>query len=462
MTSQQDLALQALATQPCDVTVEQQLAPSKDPRALSLRTNFSWTFAGNVVYAGCQWGMLAVLAKLGSPEIVGQFALGLAVTAPVIMLSNLQLRGVLATDANEDHHFSEYLVLRVMTTAVALLAVGGIVALTGYRRQTSLVILAVALAKGFESISDIAYGSMQRQERMDRVSHSLMLRGAVAIAALWAGVYFTGSVFLGSLGMAVGWGLVLVIVDLPGVARADSHSWTIRSILHGRSGLEWQRIVRLAILTAPLGVVMMLLSLNVNLPRYVIQHDLGERSLGIFASVAYLMVAGSTVVGALGQSASPRLARHYASGDVAGFWILMRRLVALGAALGAAGILVAVAAGRPILRVLFESDYADSADVLAWVMTAAAISYAGSFLGYGLTAARRFKVQAPIIGVVTVVTAAASIVLIPRHGLIGAAWAMALGSVVQLIGTGFFLIRATRATPKPGFAAEASAGTRQP
>jgi hypothetical protein len=31
---------------------------------LSLRRNFSWTLAGNVVYAGCQWGMLVALAKL--------------------------------------------------------------------------------------------------------------------------------------------------------------------------------------------------------------------------------------------------------------------------------------------------------------------------------------------------------------------------------------------------------------
>src|ERR1044072_4016691 len=78
---------------------EDREAPSSSRRhSLSLRTNFSWTLAGNLIYSGCQWGVLIVLARLGSPEQVGQFALALAVTAPVIMLSNLQLRGVLATD----------------------------------------------------------------------------------------------------------------------------------------------------------------------------------------------------------------------------------------------------------------------------------------------------------------------------------------------------------------------------
>src|SRR5262245_17210531 len=61
------------------------LDPEKRLQPLSLRRNFSWSFAGNAVYAGCQWGMLMVMAKLGSPEVVGQFALGLAVTGPITM-----------------------------------------------------------------------------------------------------------------------------------------------------------------------------------------------------------------------------------------------------------------------------------------------------------------------------------------------------------------------------------------
>ncbi|NLE39325.1 MAG: hypothetical protein GX621_14995, partial [Pirellulaceae bacterium] len=34
-------------------------------KPLSLRRNFSWTLAGNLVNAACQWGVIVVLAKLG-------------------------------------------------------------------------------------------------------------------------------------------------------------------------------------------------------------------------------------------------------------------------------------------------------------------------------------------------------------------------------------------------------------
>ncbi|UCC65154.1 MAG: oligosaccharide flippase family protein, partial [Anaerolineae bacterium] len=144
------------------------------PVALSLRANFSWTLVGNVVYAACQWGMLVVLAKLGSPEMVGQFALGLAITVPIMAFATLKTRLVQATDAKGEYQFGDYFGLRLITTAMALLVVAGVVLVSGYRRETALVILALGIAKAFESISDVFYGLLQQRERMDRVAKSLL------------------------------------------------------------------------------------------------------------------------------------------------------------------------------------------------------------------------------------------------------------------------------------------------
>ena len=52
------------------------------------------------------------------------------------------------------------------------------------------------------------------------------------------------------------------------------------------------RLVRLAL---PLGLVMLLLSLNSNLPRYVIEQHLGERESGIFAALGYVPILGIQV-----------------------------------------------------------------------------------------------------------------------------------------------------------------------
>ncbi|GIS58763.1 MAG: hypothetical protein CM1200mP2_09880 [Planctomycetaceae bacterium] len=54
-------------------------------RPLSLRQNFAWTLPANLAYAACQWGILVVLAKVGSPELGGLFVLAMALTAPVFV-----------------------------------------------------------------------------------------------------------------------------------------------------------------------------------------------------------------------------------------------------------------------------------------------------------------------------------------------------------------------------------------
>ena len=182
---------------------------------LSLTRNFSWTLAGNVVYTGCQWAMLTVLAKLGTPGMVGQFVLSLAVTAPVIMFTNLQLRAVQATDARHEYQFADYLGLRLVCTLLAVAAIIAVTFLSGYRGETATVILAVGAAKAFESISDIYYGLLQNRERMDYIARSMMIKGPLSLIALAMGSYMTGRIFWGACAMALVWGLVLVLYDIP-------------------------------------------------------------------------------------------------------------------------------------------------------------------------------------------------------------------------------------------------------
>ena len=95
-------------------------APVARPAPLSLRRNFAWGLTGNVVYAACQWSMLALLARLTWPEVVGRYALGLAIGTPIFLFANLNLAQVQATDARGEFSLIEVRVKRfVAWSAVA-------------------------------------------------------------------------------------------------------------------------------------------------------------------------------------------------------------------------------------------------------------------------------------------------------------------------------------------------------
>lgn len=415
-----------------------QLSPRYN--SLSLRKNFLWTLTGNIVYAGSQWGIIVVLTKLTSPEMVGRFVLGLTVTAPIFMLSWLQLRGMQATDTKQEYSFGQYLGLRLVTTFLALLIIAGVVLVSNYPLDTATVIVAVGFSKAFESISDVYYGLMQYHERMDRIALSRIIKGPLSLVALGAIVYLTGEAFWGAVALTVAWCLLLLFYDLPNSAitlTTIGGEKSTRELM--RPEFNFRRLSELAWLALPLGVGSALLSLQSSIPRFFIESYWGGRQLGIFGALVYIIIAGNTVVAAIGQSAIPRLAKYYYNNEIKHFKYLLLRMLGIGIILAFGGALISIFFGHSLLTILYRSEYAEHNKIFCWVMVAGGLSYIASFLNNGITATRNFKVYVPLFLIVNVTTLVTSMWLIPDFGLIGAAFSLAIGHLTQIVASGFIL-----------------------
>lgn len=405
-------------------------------RHLSLRQNFSWTFAGNAVYSASQWGLLVVLAKLGTAEMVGRFALGLAICAPVVMFSYLGLRNVQATDTSGEYRFGDYLMLRLVTTLVAMVVIGAVA--LAHDWNTASVVLLVGVAKALEAMSDVLYGLFQQHERLDMVARSMLVKGPLSVVLLALGLWW-GRHLLGALaGLVLVNALVLLLYDAP-------RAWQmVRASTRGPVFSPRGKLVaRLAWLTLPLGAASAVTSLTSNLPTYFVEHVLGPNEVGALASMVYLTVAGSRVIDALSQSASPRLSRLYRD-DRRAFARLLGRLAAIGGGIGLAAVLVAAGGGGMLLTVLYRAEYALYTPVFVWVMAAGALLYVVWFLHAGMTAARFIRVQLWLRVAVALVTAVGCVLLVPRHGLAGAAWAMTIAGAVHLALASFVVRRMVR------------------
>ena len=168
-------------------------ATAATSRPLSLGQNFSWTFVGTGISSACNWAMLAVLAKLGTVEMVGLYTLALAISQPIMVFAQLHLRTVQATDAVGQFDFRDYMGLRLLMTCVAWVVIAATATVAGFDALTGLVLLAVGADIGFDSISDVVYGLLQRHERMDRIAISMMLRGVVTLTGLAVGFLLSRS-----------------------------------------------------------------------------------------------------------------------------------------------------------------------------------------------------------------------------------------------------------------------------
>ena len=261
------------------------------------------------------------------------------------------------------------------------------------------------------------------------------MNGVASLVALAIALVLTRDIVWASVGFAAGSALALLMAFLvhPRVAPGTG----VRPCW--RASVLW----RLTKLSAPLGVVMLLVSLNASTPRYFVALHDGSRELGIFAAISYIAIVGTTLVGAAGQSLAPRLATLHAAGRTQDFFRLLARFAFVCGAVGVAGVTAALVMGEPLLRVLYSPEYTRASSVLTVAMVGAGLTYIASSLGYGMTAARQFAVQVPLFVTVSVATAGAAMLFVPAYGILGAAWACVVGAATQVAGSVLVLGRAS-------------------
>ncbi len=394
----------------------------------SLRRNFSYAVVGNGVYSACQWGLLACLAKFGSSEMVGQLVLGIAITAPVIEFSGMNLHVAVATDAESHYRFGEYFALRMITVVLALAAIFAVALVVGYRGEELLVIAGVGLAKAVEAFSLLCYGLYQQHEQLAHMARSQILRGVLSLLCVVAVVAATGRVGWAVLAMAAVWLAVLLGHDLR-QAIGLAGGTTVQLCTFRR----WQQLATLLWLVLPLGIAVGIDCLNVNLPRYFVEHHLGRKALGIFAAIAYLGVAGRMFYPPLLKAVVPRLSRYHAQGKRRCYLSLAGKLLAISVLVGCIAVGLVALLGRMLLTVLYTTEFAAYTTLFTWLAVAVAFRFQAMVLIASLHAMRRFKTITPVALISCLVLAGTLAHWVPAYGLLGAAWATLASAVVELL-----------------------------
>jgi O-antigen/teichoic acid export membrane protein len=402
-----------------------------------LPRNFAHVLSGNTLYYACQWAIVLVLAKLGTPRQVGEYALGMAVSAPVLLFANFQLRALMASDVQDQFTFEQYFTFRLASLAAALIVVGGIAASTEADWRGGAIIVLAGFVQALDFASEACHGWMLKHGRTSRLSWSLAIKGPLSLAALCAAMYFTGSVVCAMLGLAAGRLAVLLTWDLRlGFQRVDAARFRFRA--------RPRAMFRLLRVSFPLGVISMLGALSTSIPRYFLEAHRGSAELGIFSAIASLLSTGTLVISAFGQSVFLPVAKACAGSDRSGLRVCVFLAAATGAVLGGVGLLAAALFGRPILTHLFRPEYGEHTDVFVRLMMAAVVSFAASGMGYVVTAARSLGPQIPVLAATVIAAAAICAWAVPRRGLIGAADASLAAALVQLAGTGLIVRRIDR------------------
>jgi len=396
-------------------------------RRLSLKSNFAFALAGNAFYQACQWGMLVALTKLTTPEDVGRFALALAISTPVVTLAALNLRAVQVTDAQGQNTFGQFLALRLFTVLFAILTILAIAVVSGYPLETALIIVLVGLSQCTAITREVFQSFMQKHERMDKVAVSQIIAGALSLVALAHLLWATGS-------------LLAAVAAMTGSRVFTLLSWDIHVVRRMAGAMagdlfrfDWNlgRLSKLAWLALPAGIMSVLTRLVEVVPQYFIEAQLGTEMLGFFAAIAALPMAGRMIVNASGMATLPRLSRLFAQRNHR-FTHLTLKLIAVSTALGIAGLAATLIFGQWLLTVIFTAEYAAYQRLFVWLMLYGGVAYIAGAIGYSLHATRWFWSLPALYTAVAGTCVIGCLLLVPRFGIEGAAFAMIFARATQI------------------------------
>ena len=274
-----------------------------------MRRNTAWAFAGNSVYAGCQWVVFVLLVKTLKVEEAGAFAYATAVTGPIFVLANVRLRDLLATGIESPGGFSDYLNARLLTTAAAVSMSLGIGAAVSPQLGSFSVLAIMAMGRGCDAVSDLCHGLFQREMDMRSAAIGLSINGLLSVALVGLTLAVSSSLWLATAAYAAGSLIALSAWDLPRAARLQHGGGPVPLADGARRRSAMRSAWRLITTGLPLGLSSAIGSVQTNVPRYVIASYLGPAMLARFAAIPYITMVGHLVVNATSQAALPILAR---------------------------------------------------------------------------------------------------------------------------------------------------------
>jgi O-antigen/teichoic acid export membrane protein len=395
----------------------------------SLRHDAAWAMAGGLAQTANQAAMMFTLAQMAPARIVGQYALGLAIAAPLNVFADRTARMLQATASEDDFPLNDYLAVRTLVGLSAIVVSAMIVGVWQLGTWTGIIVLLVAAGRLAEGVAQTLYGRFQRGYQMRQIGQSQVLRAGLATGASLVCLIVWQRLDVALVASILANLMVIHHLDRPRIEQLERESSVGRNgLLIARRCSACGRIVRLAL---PLAASTFFVSLSANLPRLFLSRSEDESTLGVFVVLCYLCLPATMVVSAVMQAATPRLAEYHREGRGGRYRRLVRQLSFACAGVAVMNGVLIHGLGPMMLRATLSDEYVSAAGHLDAITAAIGVGFVATVPATAMNAQRLFRLSLLTCCASCGTTFLVSAVLIPRLGMAGAAWAMLLSSGVH-------------------------------
>lgn len=392
-----------------------------------------WYSVGSAAYMFGMWVITFLVVILSNESNAGMLGIAMSVTNVLYTVSIWGMRAYQVSDLQGKFSDNTYIMSRLLTCGVSLVACIGFVAIKGYSLTESGCIILYMVFKVSEALVDVLNGIVQKHWRMDIIGKSYIARMVLTVASFSVVLKLTGSLLLSIIAMMICSFSVILSYDLVQTIRIASLK--IR--------LDFRGTDKLLLICAPLIVCAFLYSFNVLVPRMIVEDTYGKAVFGCYSSIAAPVLIIQLLASFIYAPLIPLFSKSHTENNTRAFTGLLLKTVLVLSLLSGAALLGFYFLGDWGLNILYGSKpqvLSYSYLLVPTVLTVICTAFIW-LLNNVITAIRQIKLLffSAIVG--SVVCVAISGPCIDAYGVNGINVSMIIVQAVQIVLMAFIVIR---------------------
>jgi O-antigen/teichoic acid export membrane protein len=383
--------------------------------AASILTNALVAAVGRVLNVGLGIAAVAILTRSLGPDTFGFYVLLFSLGTVIQLAGDLGLYLTLTREiAQRPQAEAEVVAHIVSLRLVALIVLFGVVIVGSIVAPLSgdwvAALCLFALGFIFQSLSQLTLGVYQHHQSVWPATVGDLVGRCLQLLALWVWVREqpSGATAAAAFMMSTALALVVHVWLLP------RHYWPWR--YHRET---WLRLLRAG---APLGAVLLLNALYFRLDTFILAWWRPTIEVGWYGA-AYRIIESALFFPAMfGGLLLPRLSETFGKKTRAAVQYLTESMYVV-IVVASLGLVVLLIRGREIIILLSGESFSPAGPLLQILALALFCMCFGNIFGFALVAAGRQRSLLVLSGALVFVALLVDVLLIPRWGAVGAAWA---------------------------------------
>ena len=334
----------------------------------SFKKNFIWNTLGTGLNAFNSLFFMIVVTRINGLDNAGIFTIAFATACIIYFLGVYAGRVYQVTETDKSINEKEYIANRLITTVLMLIIVIIFVMVKKYNMFKSIVFIFLTFYKALEAFSDVLYGILQKNDKLEIAGKSLFLKSLISIIAFTITDIILKNMIISILGIIIANIIMMIFYDFKKSKKYIDFSCKInkRNIL---------KIFKNGFFTfgiAILGVYVL------NAPKYAIDNYLSNDFQTIFG----IIVMPATVIGLIAQFLIHpylnQLVKLYESNDYNNFKKLIFKLILMIIAFGCFATVIAFLIGTQVLGIVYGIQLGTYKFALALIITSATLYTIGT------------------------------------------------------------------------------------